>query len=307
MSFKVAGSVRELESNKGVPDLEVRAFDKDIVFDDFLGSTMTDNNGNFNIIYDEKNFRQVFESKPDIYITVASKDGRTIYTTDKEIRFEAEKSEYFDIRIPKSIIEGSSTNVVGLRFSRSMAGFFLENTDDFQRGLKVGKKRGNRIEIRCRITINDLDKFLNDPDHTAQLDGLINYGDLGKGLRMQNGVFNLFKMDSVGLKCKEIYRFYFNSKSGQPYLFIGEKEIRQDQSSTEILKDLTTLYTIIYHGYSQTGGISGSGILSFRAETFPEIFGSMEVLNASNNLERIGAISMFYGFVYRELENIYTR
>jgi len=305
MSFKITGVIRELESNDGVPDLKIRAFDKDIVFDDILGSAVTDSNGNFDITYEERNFRQLFEGKPDIYITVSAKDDRTIYTTEKEVRLEAGKTEHFDIRIPKSIIEGEYTNAVGIRFSRSMSGFFLENTDDFQQGLKVGGKRRNRIQIRCRVTISDLDRFINEPDHPAQMDGQIDFGDLGKNLRMQNGVFNLFKIDPIGSKRKAIYRFHFDSKSGQPYLFIGEKEIHRDQSSTEMLKDMTTLYTRIHHGDSQAGGISGSGILSFQAKAFPEVFGSLEVLNASNNLERIGAISMFYGFVYKELEHIY--
>lgn len=307
MSFKVIGVIRESKSNNGIPGLMVKAFDKDAIFDDLLGFTMTGEGGSFEINYEEQDFKQLFEGNPDIYITVNTKDRRVIYTTEKNVRIESGKIEQFDIRIPMDVVEGKNPLSVGLRFSRRMSGFFLENTDDFQHGAKVGEKRKNIIEIKCRITVDELDKFLKDSDHVAQLDGQIDYGDLGNGLRIQNGIFNLFKPDSVESKRKVIYQFNFNSKSGQPYLFVGENLIYRDRSSTEVLTDISTLYTRIYHGYSNSGKISGAGILGFRATAFPDIFNSLEILNASNSLERIGAISTFYGFIYKELENIYMR
>ena len=84
------------------------------------------------------------------------------------MRIEAGKIERFDdIRIPRALVEGTTPIPIGLRFSEKMSGFFLENMDDCQRGAEVGRRRKNRIEIRCRITIDDLDKFLEESDHAA--------------------------------------------------------------------------------------------------------------------------------------------
>jgi hypothetical protein len=306
LSFKLLGQIRESENNVGIPGLEVRAFDRDVRFDDLLGSVITDEAGNFDLRYEERDFKGLFEGKPDIYLIVKAKDGRTVYTTEKNVRVEAGKTERFDdIYIPRALIEGTKSVPIGLRFSEKMSGFFLENTDDCQRGAEVGGRRGNGLEIRCRITIDDLDRFLKESDHTAQLAGQVDYGDLGDKLPLQNGVFNLFRFEPTEAMRKMTYRFHFQSKSGQPYLFLGEKDIHREQHSTEVLKDMTTLYTKIYHGYSQAGKIASAGILTFHATTLAEMFSSLEVINAANSFEQVGAISRFFGFVSRELEAVY--
>ena len=37
MAFKIHGKVIEKETGKGIPNLKVKAFDKDLLFDDVLG------------------------------------------------------------------------------------------------------------------------------------------------------------------------------------------------------------------------------------------------------------------------------
>jgi carotenoid cleavage dioxygenase len=55
--FKVTGQVCELEGKIGVPNLVVRAFDKDLIHDDLLGSVTTDENGCFEIICEGEEYR----------------------------------------------------------------------------------------------------------------------------------------------------------------------------------------------------------------------------------------------------------
>jgi hypothetical protein len=56
--FRVHGTIREEESGAPIPNLLVRAFDRDFVFDDTLGETTTDGNGAFQL-----HFRQVFHTR----------------------------------------------------------------------------------------------------------------------------------------------------------------------------------------------------------------------------------------------------
>ena len=102
-----------------------------------------------------------------------------------------------------------------------------------------------------------------------------------------------------------IYRFHFNSESGQPYLFNGGKDIHQEHSPTEVLKDMTTLYTKIYHGHTTAGKVAAAGILTFKATNLIELFSSLEVLNASSTLEQAGALTRFMSFVSSELSTVY--
>lgn len=51
MEFKISGIVREKETLRPLPGLLVRAFDKDLLFSDVLGSTVTDADGRFFLGY----------------------------------------------------------------------------------------------------------------------------------------------------------------------------------------------------------------------------------------------------------------
>ncbi len=56
MAFKIHGKVIEKETGKGIPNLTVKAIDKDLFFDDLLGAVTTDEKGNFEIKYDKEDF-----------------------------------------------------------------------------------------------------------------------------------------------------------------------------------------------------------------------------------------------------------
>jgi len=64
------GVVIEVDSGRPLPGLIVRAYDKDLVFDDFLGSTTTNDAGNFLIRFSEDDFRDFAELSPDLYLRV---------------------------------------------------------------------------------------------------------------------------------------------------------------------------------------------------------------------------------------------
>jgi len=109
MEFKITGIVREKESKRPIPGLLMRGFDKDLFFADLLGNAITDSNGTFSIGYEGKDFQELFEKRPDIYLNIygstTAKDpgqagDKPIYTTKRHVRFNAERREFFMIEIP---------------------------------------------------------------------------------------------------------------------------------------------------------------------------------------------------------------
>lgn len=110
MEFMITGIVREKESKRPVPGLLVRAFDKDLLYSDLLGNAVTDQHGTFSIGYEGKDFQELFDKRPDIYLDIygsatAREPGRAgdspIYTTERHVRFNAGRREYFEIEIPR--------------------------------------------------------------------------------------------------------------------------------------------------------------------------------------------------------------
>lgn len=101
--MSVAGTVVELESGKPVQGLRVRAFDKDLIFDDELGDTLTDALGKFEIRFTEAQYRDFGETSPDLYIRIYDGSGKKlVYTTEKAVRKDALVREYFDVKIPRA-------------------------------------------------------------------------------------------------------------------------------------------------------------------------------------------------------------
>lgn len=109
MEFKITGIVREKQSQRPVPDLLVRAFAKDVLFTDLLGSAITASDGTFALGYEGKDFQELFDKRPDIYLDIfgsatAKDPGRVgdkpIYTTKSCVGFNAGRQEYFLIEIP---------------------------------------------------------------------------------------------------------------------------------------------------------------------------------------------------------------
>jgi hypothetical protein len=116
ITFKITGTVKVAETGVGLPGLLVKAYDKDILFDDLLGSAMTGTGGGFGIVSEMKDFRDFFDVKPDIYLKVYTSDGaKEIHATKEGIRWNAGRMEDFEVLISlKEITNGAPSKNVEL-------------------------------------------------------------------------------------------------------------------------------------------------------------------------------------------------
>ncbi|MDH3685074.1 MAG: transthyretin-like family protein [Myxococcales bacterium] len=100
--FRVLGRVRGARTRAPKPGLHVKAFDRDLVFDDDLGDTVTNERGEFFLEFTEKAFREVFERRPDLYVRVFDATGTELLaTTERAVRWDASPVEHFEIDIPE--------------------------------------------------------------------------------------------------------------------------------------------------------------------------------------------------------------
>ena len=103
---RVFGIVREAETGRPLAGLLVSALDKDIWKDDYLGQGETDAEGRFEIRFTDADFKDIGESKPDLYLCV-TKAGRDepLVDTSARVRRNASEEEYFEIDVPRSVLE----------------------------------------------------------------------------------------------------------------------------------------------------------------------------------------------------------
>jgi hypothetical protein len=100
-TFRISGTVEEKETGRPLGRLIVRAFDRDLVFDDKIGFATTDDDGRFEIRYRSEDFVDLGESLPDLYLRVYDAEGTgLLYETTDAIRWNASPDERYRLRIP---------------------------------------------------------------------------------------------------------------------------------------------------------------------------------------------------------------
>lgn len=73
--FSVFGLLLRGKSRKPLADARIEAWDKDLLFDDFLGSGTSDASGKFRIDFDSSRFEELFfDKRPDVFFRVYEKD-----------------------------------------------------------------------------------------------------------------------------------------------------------------------------------------------------------------------------------------
>ena len=99
LRFWVKGTIEESETGRPLVGLIVRAFDKDLLFDDELGVATTDELGRFSIHFTEDEFRDFAERSPDLYLRVYDSTGESLlHKTPVHRNFVSD--ENFRILIP---------------------------------------------------------------------------------------------------------------------------------------------------------------------------------------------------------------
>lgn len=85
--YKITGRIRD-EKNLPAKGYIVQAFDKDPGIyahpDDRLGRAKTDENGAFEIIFDQEAFQDLFEGNPEVYLVVRDGDGKVLVDTPEK-------------------------------------------------------------------------------------------------------------------------------------------------------------------------------------------------------------------------------
>jgi hypothetical protein len=158
----------------------------------------------------------------------------------------------------------------GLTFHETMAGPLALGATDPETG--AADPGAATLAIHCEIEIDDIDRFVADPEHTGSISGTVDYPPFGEGIPVTRGTFNLF---SPGGPEERImgYRLAF-VHDGTPYFLAGRKHVHDDPGF-DVWKDTTTLYTVLHEGVDEDGPARGAGILSLGVEALARMVSTM--------------------------------
>jgi len=102
-NFVVAGQVTDKASGNGIPNLIVKAIDKDRKYDDMLGTTRTDALGYYRIEYSEADFKEK-DNKPETFIEVMDDNNKVLFRSTRSFIEKAGKTEKIDAEIDGSAV-----------------------------------------------------------------------------------------------------------------------------------------------------------------------------------------------------------
>jgi cholesterol oxidase len=196
-----------------------------------------------------------------------------------------------------------NSNPIGITFAEMMSGGFALGETDTATG--AAKGANDILVMHGVITIDDIDRFIADPQHLGRLDVVMDWPTFGTGLPAPGGVFNLFSPTNDPALKLMVYEWGLQHQ-GKDYYFAGQKNV-QVHPVLEIWNDTTTLHTQLHQGKDKTGPIVGAGIISL---SFPELLKmgtQFKPLNAPSPEAGLAAVTKFGKFFMGELWDTYIK
>ena len=124
-----------------------------------------------------------------------------------------------------------------------------------------GQGQPQPMAFRLTITADDVERFLNEPEHTARAEGWIDAASIGGRRHVQRGWFNLFAPDDAPDRRLMRYRLQFADAAGQPRTVTGVKDIFHGPPS-RIWPDTSTLHIKLLDGHVAEGEDDDARVLA---------------------------------------------
>ncbi len=142
-----------------------------------------------------------------------------------------------------ALIMGAPLNV-----TEWMKGFVGRGATDSDAGYITGVTENTPFMHEVKIHIDDIDRFVDEPTHTASMEGFIDCPLFGANKNaFRGGMFNmLVDTSNPGLKVM-LYRMPFVDGQGQSHTALGNKTINDDRA-LDLLHDIMTLTVAVFAG-----------------------------------------------------------
>ncbi|MFP5361967.1 MAG: GMC oxidoreductase [Thermoleophilia bacterium] len=200
----------------------------------------------------------------------------------------------------------ASEHPASLRFTEKMRGFVTFGEDDYDRGFRRGKKAKTACMFHVTVLMDDIERFVEDPQHPGTITGHVQCDALGGRLEVQRGWFHLFvDADEDGEERKLMkYRLQIADGEGHPITLNGFKEVKDDRGF-DVWTDTTTLFTRILAGHVDPGEEDGDVLATGILHVLPQDFAVQLTTFRIDPPHRLDALARFGGLFAGSLWEVF--
>ncbi len=164
---------------------------------------------------------------------------------------------------------------------------------------------GPGLVLRLTVTVDDVDAFIDSPDHRAAVRGAVDCDPLGGRLSVREGWFNLFVPGGRPGRRRMLYHLHLDGPQGRPLTLTGRKEMG-DEPGPDLWADTTTLAVEVHPGRQAPGEEPGtaplcSGVVRVGRLDFVRQLASMRATGPAP----LTALARFGEFFAGELWGVY--
>ena len=136
-----------------------------------------------------------------------------------------------------------------VRFTEEMKGAIAFGAATHRDGWDEGIASSCEFMFHLTISVDDVERFAADPDHTAPAVGWVRCPRIGDGkMPVEQGWFNLFAPGFGDGRLTMRYRLWFRDVAGHPLTLTGYKDVGDDPGF-DLWHDTTSLATDILAGH----------------------------------------------------------
>jgi predicted acylesterase/phospholipase RssA len=191
----------------------------------------------------------------------------------------------------------------GISFRETMAGGFTLGATDPQAGARGSGAGHAQLAMHATIHIADIEAFVADPTHLAELTGHIDFVPMALAMPAERGVFGLFSPSGDPALTYMVYELGFRHQDQDWYL-AGKKHVRIG-GPWRLWGETTTLYTTLHRGADASAPVAGAGVLSLGVGDLLKLLGTLHATDAPTAGSSAGAVWRFFRFFSSELARSY--
>ena len=210
---------------------------------------------------------------------------------------------------PEAVAPEARPTPTSLRFTEEMKGYAARGATDPAAGDIKGRADGTPLAVRLTVSMDDLDRFITDPDHRASANGWVESPLIGGRRPVANGIVNLLVSDADPTYKEMRYRLFFTDEKGTALTLAGVKTIHDD-GGFDIWPDTTTLYTKILPGTISGDDASivpvAAGIIRIHWNDFLQQLTTFHA-DAPTLGQRVNAINRFGAFFFGKIWDVFLR